>query len=179
MDKVQYKKLLRENIARRNQSASEEAYGDINTEAVVIAAKFHIADRMETMARKEAFLTLKDHKGNFDAKLPCRLIDPAKSEMEKVSKQILDAINQDLRRKLRLTVWRNATEVVGWFKNIMDKEKCTFTCFDIVGSYPSISRDLLRRALEFTKQHYQSLVKRSKPYTPPESRSCLVRTKPG
>ena len=72
--------------------------------------------------------------------------------MGKVSKQIIDAINQELRRKLCLTVWRNSTEVVGWFKNIPDKEKCTLTCFDIVEFYPSISRDLLRRALEFAKQ---------------------------
>ena len=47
---------------------------------------------------------MKDHKENFDAKLPCRLITPAKSEMGKVSKQILNAINQELRRKLCLTV---------------------------------------------------------------------------
>ena len=69
MDKAQCKKLLRENITRHDQSASEEAYDDINTEAGVIAAKLQIADRMKTMARKEAFLTLKDHKENFDVKL--------------------------------------------------------------------------------------------------------------
>lgn len=153
MDKAQYKKLLHDNITRHYQSASEEAYEDINMEAGEIAAKLQIADRMETMARKEAFLTLKDHKEHFEAKLPCRLINPAKSEMGIVSKQILDAINQELRRKLCLTVWRNSTEVVGWFKKIMDKEQCTFTCFDIVEFYPSISKDLLEKALDFAKQH--------------------------
>ena len=115
MDKAQYQKLLHDNI-RHYQSASEEAYEDINMEAGEIAAKLQIADRMETMARKEAFLTLKDHKEHLEAKLPCRLINPAKREMGIVSKQILDAINQELRRKRCLTVWRNSTEVVGWFK---------------------------------------------------------------
>ena len=55
MDKAQYKKLLRKNITRHYQSTSKEAYDDINTEAGVIAAKIQIADRMETMARKELF----------------------------------------------------------------------------------------------------------------------------
>ena len=94
-----------------------------------------------------------DHKEHFEAKLPCRLFNPAKNEMGIVSKQILDAINQELRRKLGLTVWGNSTEVVGWFKRIMDKEQCAFTCLDIVEFYPSISKDLLRRALDFAKQH--------------------------
>ena len=80
MDMAQYKKLLRENITRHYQSASEEAYNDINTEAGAIAAKLQIADRMDTIARKEAFQTPKNHKENFEAKLPCRLINPAKSE---------------------------------------------------------------------------------------------------
>ena len=59
MDKAQYKKLLCENITRHYQSASEEACDNIYMVAGVIAAKLQIADRMETMARKESFLTLK------------------------------------------------------------------------------------------------------------------------
>ena len=51
MDKAQNKKLLHENITRHYQSASEEAYKDINMEASEIAAKLQIADTMETIAR--------------------------------------------------------------------------------------------------------------------------------
>ena len=38
------------------------------------------------MAKREASITLKDHKENFKNSLPCRLINPAKSEMGLVSK---------------------------------------------------------------------------------------------
>ena len=33
------------------------------------------------------------------------------------------------------------------------KENCTFTSFDIVEFYPSISEDLLHRAIRFAKDH--------------------------
>ena len=49
-----------------------------------------------TTATKEAFITLKDHKDNFESKLTCRLINPSKQEIGKISKQILDNINKKL-----------------------------------------------------------------------------------
>ena len=45
------------------------------------------------MARKNAFVTLKDHKENFDTNPKCRLLNPSKSELGKVSKVVLDRIN--------------------------------------------------------------------------------------
>ena len=91
-----------------------------------IASRLDIADRMDAMAKKESFITLKDHKDNFENNLPCRLINPAKSEMGRISKQILDGINSKLNKKLYVT-------------------------FEF---YPSISEDLLQRAIRFaTIQH--------------------------
>ena len=49
------------------------------------------------MAETEAFITLKDHKDNFESNPKCRLINSAKSELGKVSKIILDCINQEIR----------------------------------------------------------------------------------
>ena len=72
--KAQYKKLLRENITKHYSSADEDAYEEINVKAQVIASKFGIADRMDMMAKREAFITLKGHKDNFENSLLCRLI---------------------------------------------------------------------------------------------------------
>jgi hypothetical protein len=47
------------------------------------------------MAETEAFITLKDHKDNVESNPKCRLINPAKRELGKVSKVILDSINQE------------------------------------------------------------------------------------
>lgn len=54
---------------------------EINKELKDIATDLNISNRIETMARKQAFITLKDHKENFENNPSCRLINPAKSNM--------------------------------------------------------------------------------------------------
>ena len=70
MGKTQYEKLLRENITRHYKAGDEDAYDEINVEAQVIASELGIADRMNVIAKREAFITLKDHKENFENSLP-------------------------------------------------------------------------------------------------------------
>ena len=48
-----------------------------------IAKKLELSDKMEHLARNPTFITLKDHKENFNLKLSCRLINPSKSELGK------------------------------------------------------------------------------------------------
>jgi len=50
-------------------------------EAKIITKNLNIDDRVETTAMKEAFITLKDHKDNFENKPNCRLINPLKPEI--------------------------------------------------------------------------------------------------
>ena len=98
---------------------------------------------------------LKDHKDNFADRIPCRLINPAKLEMGKVSKQILDNINAQLKKKLEITTWKNSAAVIciDWFKAVDQKEKCAFVCFDIAELYPSISQELLMTVLSLASKH--------------------------
>ena len=86
LKKVQYEKLLRENITRHYRSPDQDAYDNINAEVQVIASKLCIADRIDMMAKREASITLKDHNDSFENSLSCRLINPMKSEMGLVSK---------------------------------------------------------------------------------------------
>ena len=151
--KDRYSKLLRENITKHYKSAPEHLYDDINDEAQRIASRLKLDDRMEVLAKSDAFLTLKDHKENFATAWPCRLINPAKPEMGKISKIILDGMVNTLREKTRINLWRNTAAVIDWFRIIEGKEDLTFLCFDIVDFYPSITEDLLRDALTFARKY--------------------------
>ena len=78
----------------------------------IIANKLCIADRLDTIAKKEAYVTLKDYKENFQNSLPCCLSNPTKNEIGIVSKHILDNINQKLREEIDVTLWKNSAEVI-------------------------------------------------------------------
>ena len=147
-----YSKLLRDNVTKHYKTAPEHLYDDINCEAKSIAKRLNIDDRMETLAKTDAFLTLKDHKENFASNLPCRLINLAKPDMGRVSKQILDDIINKVRESTAVHLWKNTASVIDWFKAIPEKEDNTFICFDIVEYYPSISEKLLRNALSYASQ---------------------------
>ena len=91
------KKLLSENITKSYKIENEEITDIINEELKDITNNLGIGNRVNVMAEKDAFITLKDHKENFQSNPKCRLINPAKSELGKVSKVILDSINNSIR----------------------------------------------------------------------------------
>ncbi|XP_068734694.1 leucine-rich repeats and immunoglobulin-like domains protein 1 [Montipora capricornis] len=97
-----YNDLLEKNITKSYKKAQPETTQAIHKENKAIATKLRIDDRVDTTADKEAFITLKDHKPNFANKPTCRLINPTKSEIGKVSKKILDRINSTIAKKTQL-----------------------------------------------------------------------------
>lgn len=146
-----YDKMRTESITNTYKKTSEGLKHDIDLEGSAIADKLGIADRMEVFAAREPFITLKDHKPNFDSKPTCRLINPAKSEMGIVSQKILQKINQEIRTVTQMNQWKNTAEFIGWFKKIGNKKKCTFIQFDIENFYPSITDMTLNKAIEHAK----------------------------
>ena len=108
---------------------------------------------METMTSSGAFILLKDHKTNFETNLPRRLINPAKSCAGKISKVILDRINSSLRLLTSLNQWRSTREVLSWFQTNCETSRSKFLQYDIEAFYPSISEELLNRALSFAQSH--------------------------
>ena len=114
---------------------------------------------MEPMADTQAFISLKDHKEDFDNHPKCRLINPAKSNLGKVCKVILDKINKEIREETRANQWRNSDDTISWFKSIINnKNKHTFLSFDIADFYPSISEDLLDQAIAWGSNSPTSLI---------------------
>ena len=102
MDKGQYEKLLRENITKTYRKANGKTEENISHELKYITNKLEVPDRVEKMAQRQAFISLKDHKENFQNNPKCRLINPAKNNLGLVSKQILDRINNNIRSKMKL-----------------------------------------------------------------------------
>lgn len=118
-----------------------------------MAQSLNIDNRVDSLATKDAFITLKDHKPNFSNNPTCRLINPSKSEIGIVSKKILQRINSKIVKHTALNQWKNTDSVIKWFNNIPNKPNCSFISFDIVDFYPSISEELLNEALAFASQY--------------------------
>ena len=124
-----------------------------DSEAKSIALELNIDNRTEQIAKQQAFTTLKGHKDNFATHPTCRLTNPAKSELGKVSKQILDNINSKIRKATKLNQWKNTSDVTNWFTSIPDMQKHSFASFDIDSFYPSITESLLSKAISFAKNY--------------------------
>lgn len=153
MDPSSYTDLLRKNITKNYKIIEQDTAKSLDREAKEIATKLDLHDRIDMTAKKEAFVTLKDHKPNFENKPTCRLINPAKSEIGKISKQTLDRINTKIKAKLNLNQWKNTRSVIEWFRSVTHKSQYSFITFDVVDFYPSISADLLNTALDFASNY--------------------------
>ena len=90
---------------------------------------------------------------NFHTDTKCRLINPAKSEMGKVSSNMLKEINEPVRLETGLKQWRSTQEALSWFQEIEDKNSYEFTQLDIVDFYPSITKKLLQKAIRFARNY--------------------------
>ena len=111
----------------------------------------------------DTFITLNDHKPNFTTNPKCRLINPSKSELRKVSKFLIEKVNTIIRITHSLVnQWRETGTVTNWFKNIDNKSNCIFMQFDIKEFYTSISKGILIKGIN----HAQSFVTISKEAKP-------------
>ena len=60
----------------------------------------------ETNGIGSSFITLKDHKENL-LNRPPRLLNPAKNEIGRISKHILQNINKSLSEETKVNEWKN------------------------------------------------------------------------
>ena len=101
------------------------------------------------LQEKETYITIKDHKKEFPNKVPCRLINPSKSSIGKICKVIVDRINEQIISSVTINQWKNTSAVLKWYSKIPCKAQCSFIQFDIESFYPSITRGLTKKAIEF------------------------------
>ena len=107
---------------------------------------------MDINGENNCFITLKDHKENFENNPSTRLINPAKNELGRISKVILEKVNKQLRTSLNLNQWKSTSNVIEWFTNIKEKHKHKFMMFDVKDFYPSITEKLLHNAIKFAEK---------------------------
>ena len=68
---------------QRKEESSDLLEKLINMEATHNSKKLELSDRIEHLARKPTFITLKDHKENFNSKLPFGLMNPPNTKLGK------------------------------------------------------------------------------------------------
>ena len=153
LDNNDYNKLLHDNITKTYKKTDTNIPKKITKHDKAIAQQLGLENKVDRLAEKQAFITLKDHKDNFANHPTCRLINPTKSEIGKISKQILAKINQDIAKQTNVNLWRSTSEVIDWFKEVKDKSGCAFISFDVCEFYPSITENLLEKALKFATSY--------------------------
>ena len=153
VDPGNYRKLLHDNITNGYKITKENVLASINDEAKEIAVDLELDDRINAMPIRDAYVTLKDHKENFNCKPKCRLINPTKSEIGKISKKILEKINTSIREQTRTNQWTDTQQVINWFNHLNNKKNLKFIKFDVIEFYPSITENLLRKAIEFGQKY--------------------------
>ena len=82
----EYKKLLFNNITKSYRKSIKGLEKAINMKAKHISEKLELNNRIECLAKNLVFISLKDHKPNFQSSLPCGLINPSKSDIGKINK---------------------------------------------------------------------------------------------
>ena len=87
-----------------------------------------------------SFITLRDHKSNFAHKPTCRLTNPTKSNIGRISKTILDRINNKITRASKFNQWSNTASVIECLKPL--KQKNTTVLFALLSknSIPPLAK---------------------------------------
>ena len=129
VEKDQYQKLFKENITKTYKKSTNKKIEKINYTAKQITEKLSTANRVPMLEETEAYITIKDHKSEFPNKIHCRLINESKSSIGKISKVILDRINEKIISSVTINQWKNASAVLKWYSKIPSKTQYLFIQF--------------------------------------------------
>ena len=167
MKKDDYNRYLRENIPKTYKETDRGKVRSINYEATKIVEKLSIDNRVEKKQESQAFLTIKDQKEGFPQHVSCRLLNLSKTNIGKISKELLDKINSAILSGTKINRWKSTPFVITWFEKITHKQTSPFICFAVENFYPSISSNLFKESIEFARRLmmmiYQSLCRSQKP----------------
>ena len=107
LSKEEYSNLLQNSITSKYKKTDKNTAININKEGIKHAKEASIIDRIEINGTGNSFITLKDHKENFLNRATTRLLNPAKNEIGRISKHILQNINTTLSEKIKVNEWKN------------------------------------------------------------------------
>jgi len=147
-----YVTLVHKNVTKAYKKTNQNVPNVITSVDKKVAEKLGLDDRIEVSANRDSFITMKDHKPDFLNNPTCQLINPSKSEIGIISKQILDNINKKVINATKVNQWKSTSNTIEWFKAIPEKAQHAFITFDVCDFYPSISEQLLMKALDYASQ---------------------------
>ena len=150
-----YLNLFENNLTKDYKKSDEKTVSDIEKGDIEITRRLDIDDRVFETTKRQAFVTVKDHKDNFRTNPKCRLLNPTKPELGKISKKITEHINTVVREKTGFNQWKNTKSTTTWYTNQKQKHKLKFIQADIDGMYGSITEELLDKAIEWAKQYVE------------------------
>ena len=152
MSKEHHNKLLMKAINKDYRKAQEGKVDEVNKGAKALSDKLEISDKVFKLELKQSVISIKDHKPDFMDATQTRLINPTKSYLGRVSKVKLEELNKKVRQKSGLVQWRNTDSTISWFNSLEEKQRLSFLQFDIDSYYPSITPDLLDRAINWASE---------------------------
>ena len=113
-----YQEILNNKITDNYKIDKDNTIDQINKDTCNFASKLHINDRLGKFQKKDAYILFKDHKPNFINELQTRLINPSKTELGKISKNIIQDIVTNVREASHSNLWRNSFDTIEWFRKI-------------------------------------------------------------
>ena len=100
--KGKYKQMMFKEVVKHCRKAPPDLERELNRKAKMLAHRLGIVDRVEKYNTKNCFITIKDHKGDLKTNPECRVINPAKTQIGRVSKIIVQDICASLRLALNI-----------------------------------------------------------------------------
>ena len=79
------------------QKTEDNIQNKVNKEVKIIASNYGVSERVDCLEKSNAFISLKEHKPNFSSNPKYRLINPVKSKIQKISKYVLEQLNNKVR----------------------------------------------------------------------------------
>ena len=152
LTKEEHNKLLRNAVTSKYEKTNAKIEDKINKKGKEILKNKEALHRLDINEESNCFSTLKGYKEKFQNNPTVGLINPAKNDIGRISKVILDKINSSLIKELKGNQWKNTQNVIEWFMKIEQKSKCKFIMFDIKDFYPSIKETLLMKAINFAEK---------------------------
>ena len=107
-----YSKRVRDCITEKYRKADMSLVEAIDLEARTIPQALNMDKRVHRMGR---------HKADFPGKLSFRLINPCKSEVGRISQQILTRIVGEVRIKTGLGQCTSTKQAIDWFNKLENK----------------------------------------------------------
>ena len=141
--------LVHKNVTKAYKKTNQNVPNVITAVVKKVAEKL---GRIEVSANRDSFITMKDHKRDFMNNLTCRLINPSKSEIGIISKQILDDINKQVIHATQVNLWKSTSNAIEWFEATPEKSQHAFITFYVCDFYPSISEQLLMKGLDYVSK---------------------------